>query len=123
MNLRSEYENDKLYISNSVLDNCLSALKHETMYYPSRIRQLIDDNPENVEALSELVGYYKSLYTMLSEQAMQQVAGNVKLDKAIVEYLFDMLRKESGGNKLELLKSEKDSLYVIYMVKIPLFVR
>lgn len=116
---RSEYENDKLYISNSVLDNCLSALKHETMYYPSRIRQLIDDNPENVEALSELVGYYKSLYTMLSEQAMQQVVGNVKLDKAIVEYLFDMLRKESGGNKLELLKSEKDSLYVIYMVKIP----
>lgn len=36
---RLRMDNDKLYISNSVLDNCLSSLKHETMYYPSRIRQ------------------------------------------------------------------------------------
>ena len=33
-----EYENERLHISNSILDNCLSTLKHETMYYPSRIR-------------------------------------------------------------------------------------
>ena len=38
-----EYENERLYISNSILDNCLSTLKHETMYYPSRIRQLVDE--------------------------------------------------------------------------------
>lgn len=27
-------ENSNFYISNNVLDNCLSTLKHETMYYP-----------------------------------------------------------------------------------------
>ena len=60
---RAEYENDKLHISNSVLDNCLSTLKHETMYYPSRIRQLIDSQPDDVDSLKELVDYYKSLYS------------------------------------------------------------
>lgn len=38
---RLEYENQKYYISNNVLDNCLSTLKHETMYYPNRISQLL----------------------------------------------------------------------------------
>lgn len=70
---RAEYENGKLHIANSVLDNCLSTLKHETMYYPSRIRQLIDSTPEDVTSLQELVDYYKAIYTMLSAQAMEQV--------------------------------------------------
>ena len=30
---RVEYENARLHVANAVLDNCLSALKHETMYY------------------------------------------------------------------------------------------
>lgn len=50
---RAEYENDKLHIANSVLDNCLSTLKHETMYYPSRIRQLIDTTPDDVTSLHD----------------------------------------------------------------------
>lgn len=37
---KNELENYKMHISNSVLENCLSTLKHETMYYPSRIKQL-----------------------------------------------------------------------------------
>ena len=45
---RVEIENDKLHVNNSVLDNCLSALKHETMYYPSRIRQLIENGHEDL---------------------------------------------------------------------------
>ncbi len=49
---RAEYENEKFHISNSVLDNCLSTLKHETMYYPSRISQLIDSTPDDVDFAS-----------------------------------------------------------------------
>ena len=88
---RTEYEGDKLYVANQVLDNCLSALKHETMYYPSRIRQLIETNPDDVESLRELIEYYKSVYTMLSTQAMEQAKGMVRLDYHLLELLFEIL--------------------------------
>lgn len=88
---RAEYENDKLHIANSVLDNCLSTLKHETMYYPSRIRQLIDTTPDDVTSLHELVDYYKSIYNMLSAQAMEQVESTVKCDHDLLNYLKTLL--------------------------------
>ena len=88
---RTEYEGDKLYVANQVLNNCLSALKHETMYYPSRIRQLIETNPDDVESLRELIEYYKSVYTMLSTQAMEQAKGMVRLDYHLLEFLFEIL--------------------------------
>ena len=88
---RAEYENDKLHIANSVLDNCLSTLKHETMYYPSRIRQLIDTTPDDVTSLHELVDYYKSIYNMLSAQAMEQVESTVKCDRDLLDYLKTLL--------------------------------
>ena len=93
---RAEYENGKLHIANSVLDNCLSTLKHETMYYPSRIRQLIDSTPEDVTTLQELVDYYKAIYTMLSAQAMEQVEGTVKCDADLLAYLRKLI---TGGVK------------------------
>ena len=93
---RAEYENGKLHIANSVLDNCLSTLKHETMYYPSRIRQLIDSTPEDVTSLQELVDYYKAIYMMLSAQAMEQVEGTVKCDADLLAYLRKLI---TGGVK------------------------
>ena len=93
---RAEYENGKLHIANSVLDNCLSTLKHETMYYPSRIRQLIDSTPEDVTSLQELVDYYEAIYTMLSAQAMEQVEGTVKCDADLLAYLRKLI---TGGVK------------------------
>ena len=113
---RVEYENGKLHIANSVLDNCLSTLKHETMYYPSRIRQVIDDNPEDVESLRELVDYYKSLYTMLSAQAMEQVEGNVKFDKSLNDYLLDMMKGKSRG-VVTTLSVKQNSPYAVYRVE------
>lgn len=117
---RAEYENGKLHVSNSVLDNCLSTLKHETMYYPSRIRQVIENNPSDVAGLMELVDYYKSLYTMLSTQAMQQVKDNVKYDSEMLYYLFEILKKE-GGQKghLSVEEQQKDDRYMVYRVLLP----
>ena len=92
---RAEYENAKLHISNSVLDNCLSTLKHETMYYPSRIRQLIDSQPDDISTLAELVDYYKSLYAMLSAQAMEQVESNVRYDSFLNHYLVELMKGDS----------------------------
>jgi len=113
---RVEYENGKLHIANSVLDNCLSTLKHETMYYPSRIRQVIDNNPEDVQSLRELVDYYKSLYTMLSAQAMEQVEVNVKFDKSLNEELLDMIKGKSRA-VVTTLSLKQNSPYAVYQVE------
>ncbi len=118
---RSEYENQRLHVSNNVLDNCLSALKHETMYYPSRISQLIDGTDDNLQAIQELLAYYKELYSILSAQAMRQIAeirpeaatvsiswvpgsegAAVRGDKVLIDYLFEILRKLSGEKQLQM---------------------
>ena len=137
---RAEYENEKLHISNSVLDNCLSTLKHETMYYPSRIRQLIDGTDDNITAISELVNYYKELYALLSEQSMRQVDAvkyeckpvpvsailpNVSSslttlgDKDMLTYLFELLRQQSGQKQLQVDVREKDAHYIVFRVAMP----
>jgi signal transduction histidine kinase len=69
---RSEYESNSLYVNNAVLDNCLSSLKHETMYYPSRICQLVDSGDTVLNDLKETVDYYRDLYSLLSRQATLQ---------------------------------------------------
>lgn len=118
---RAEYENANLHVSNAVLDNCLSALKHETMYYPSRIRQLIDSNPGDVDSLSELVDYYKSLYQILSAQAMEQVAGYVKYDQFLLSFLFCILldKKELDKEALQAVKVRPigDGIYQSFCVE------
>ena len=120
---RVEYENGKLHVANSVLDNCLSTLKHETMYYPSRIRQLIDDNPDDVTSLHELVDYYKSLYTMLSAQAMEQVEEYIRFDRHLVGYLFELLRKTSGAKAREMTAEwlPRDEHYDLCRATLPQF--
>lgn len=99
---RIEMENANLHICNNVLDNCLSTLKHETMYYPNRIRQLVDIDDR--EQLGEMIVYYKELYTILESQAMRQIE-NFRLnltkverfghqflgDKLQLDYLFELL--------------------------------
>lgn len=82
---RRLYEEERLHVQNQILDNCLSTIKHETMYYPGRIGQLIaqlegaptTDAPaaqagDRLQALAETVDYYKEVFTLLSAQADHQ---------------------------------------------------
>ena len=114
------FENDRLHVSNSVLDNCLSTLKHETMYYPSRIRQLIEASPDDVASLKELVDYYKSIYLMLSAQAMEQVETNLKCDAALKEDLFRLIPEtvkdlaKAHGIAITQVKPEIKSVHAAY---------
>ena len=139
-----EYENERLHISNSILDNCLSTLKHETMYYPSRIRQLVEtDTDSQLEAIDELAVYYKELYSLLSQQAMHQVRA-IKLmaksvdiatlvpenkfkqpltpippvagDPVMIAYLFDILYSENQNQPLRITAEEHQKQYVILHV-------
>lgn len=79
---RVRYEEDALYVQNQILDNCLSAIKHESMYYPNRIRQVLDRLKATEDAgerksmtsnLEELIVFYRSIYTLLFEQAKRQL--------------------------------------------------
>ena len=117
---RYEIDVARLHVSNQVLENCLSALKHETMYYPSRIRVLIDSDDTN--ALSDVVTYYRELYGILSLQAASQV-NNAKLairkldheilgDENLIDYMFEILKKLTSSKTLSIEYQPKNELYV-----------
>ena len=141
---KCQMENDQLHVANSVLDNCLSTLKHETMYYPSRIRTLVDSRDQQLQSISELADYYKELYTLLSAQAMKQVEsikleckpvrlkdvmtgngngdfGDITIlgDYTMLKLLFSILKKQGGGGKPMFNVSHKDDRYVVVKVEFP----
>lgn len=80
---RASWEDSLLHVQNMVLDNCLSTIKHETIYYPSKIKQLIGklrsgrlttiEEQETVNAITELIEYYKGVFTILSLCASRQL--------------------------------------------------
>ena len=124
---RAELEDNNLHVSNAVLDNCLSSLKHETMYYPSRITQLLD--ADDVASLSEVTDYYRELYGILSQQATRE-AEHTKLhlkplehqvlgDENLIRYLFEILRKQSGQKKLERTYTQKGDQYIEVRISMP----
>jgi hypothetical protein len=88
------------------------------MYYPSRIKQLIDGSDRNLEVISELAGYYKELYSLLSAQALRQVVGQIRLDPDLLDYLFEILQKKSGEKKIIPEVRDKGESYVV--IRIPL---
>ena len=96
-----QYEKDNMYVSNNILDNCLSTLKHETMYYPSRIKQLIDAPNKDMKIISELAHYYQTLYSVLSEQAARQIVKSTKIDYWLLEEVVNLLRKVCGQLEMQ----------------------
>lgn len=80
---RASWEDSLLHVQNMVLDNCLSTIKHETIYYPNKIKQLIGklrsgglteaEEQETVAAIGELIEYYKGIFTILSSCASRQL--------------------------------------------------
>ena len=124
---RALQEEAALHVSNAVLDNCLSTLKHETMYYPSRIRQLIESGDH--ESLPEVAAYYRELYGILGQQAMRQtehvrlhlkpLAHEVLGDPVLIDYLYEILRKQSGEKTLNASYQPKGEKYVVCTVSMP----
>ena len=80
---RASWEDSMLHVQNMVLDNCLSTIKHETIYYPNKIKQIIGrlnaqnlsekEEKEGVETMTELIEYYKGIFTILSSCASRQL--------------------------------------------------
>lgn len=127
---RVQLDNERYHVVNSVLDNCLSSLKHETMYYPARISQLVD--AADIESLSGVARYYRDLYGILSEQATRQ-ADQIKLhvrrmelygqevlgDETALHHLFGMVggaRSQEQGASNDIRAEVLDENYVAYTV-------
>ncbi len=72
---RNAFEQNRIYVQNQVLSNCLSTIKHESMYYPSRIETLARQMSDaDILRLDETVSYYRHIYEILCRQADDQVA-------------------------------------------------
>ena len=72
---RIRYEENRLHVSNLILDNCLSTLKHETVWYPNRIVQMVDG--AQVQEMEELVDYYREIFSILSQYALSQTTSQL----------------------------------------------
>ncbi len=82
---KAEREGNIVHVQNLVIDNTLSTIKHETMYYPNRIKQIVDkmanlddnrfeqEKEDYVNTMYELVNYYKEIFTILGDCAAKQI--------------------------------------------------
>ena len=109
---RIRYEENRLHVSNLILDNCLSTLKHETVWYPNRIVQMVTDiegtaaeerSAAQVQDMQELVEYYREMFGILSQYALSQTSGQMihrdlfKVQE-IADYAESFVRKTGGKN-------------------------
>ncbi|MBR3976344.1 MAG: DUF5113 domain-containing protein [Bacteroidaceae bacterium] len=93
---RIKYEESRLHVQNMVLDNCLSVIKHETIYYPSRISELAckcaadGSNSDAVASMRELMDYYNSIFGILSNCAKRELDDRCfSIKKTGLQHLFD----------------------------------
>ena len=79
---RIQREEADAHVQTLIIDNYLSVIKHETMYYPSRIQVLLKDLTSNesytddstkITEIYDLMQYYREVFTILSEQAASQL--------------------------------------------------
>lgn len=105
---RVKLEENRLHVQNMVLDNCLSTLKHETVYYPSRIRAVAEQAAVGnsagsaVNSMRELMDYYSSVFGILSNCAKRELDDRCfMLSKVELQALF-----ENAGRYAERLKKK-----------------
>ena len=93
-------ENERLHVNSSITDNQLSTVKHETMYYPSRILQLIESNihhPSDINPQSSdlinAIEYYNELCQMLSSKVLKQKPLNAGVLQELQSFLKFLIKR------------------------------
>ena len=124
---RIRLEENRLHVQNMVMDNSLSVIKHETVYYPSRVRELAqralkadDKRSESIAAMEELMNYYNSVFGILSNCAKRELdAISFHITEIPVERLFDTARRyvaryaKKSGVELSLVYEPTDACVTI----------
>ena len=109
--VRAQIEYDRIHVQNNIVSNQLSTIKHETMYYPTRIRQLLTQNDGSQQEVNDTVAYYSKLYTLLSRQMVggdsQQGHFSIKkidfsnlsvlANEELLHYLLLLLKRHNSG--------------------------
>lgn len=107
---------DRLYVINNILDNRLSTLKHETMFYPSRLKQILQARSGNAQmpekellaTLDEIASYYETMYTTLLSQTVQVAQAMSSFEPSVaMRYVLVLLKRANGGKSLK--RSETDA--------------
>lgn len=102
--VRKEFE--RIHLHNNIADNQLSTLKHETMFYPSRIQQQITMGAD-ISEIQGTVTYYRDLYAMLSTKALNNTTSAFSFPvKAIPIDSVRNIRQAEGGNVSILINEE-----------------
>ena len=114
-NDRLTFEHDRLHIANNIMSNSLSTIKHETMYYPSRIQQLLDNG--DIRQMREVAEFYSLIYHALSLQT-QHNSRNILPAKTIMAILKRQMAKIAGVRVSELVE-EVSGPYSTFHVVIP----
>ncbi len=124
---RLDYEASRLHVQNSTTDNCLSSLKHETMYYPARISLLAAEGETHLADMAELASYYERLFVALLGQALSLLrpvgyhVANINLagtgvsvwaDKVMVDYLLSIITKANDGQTPQ-VEAQAEAGYVV----------
>lgn len=107
---------DRLYVINNILDNRLSTLKHETMFYPSRLKQILQARSGNAQmsekellaTLDEIASYYETMYTTLLSQTVQVAQAMSSFEPSVaMRYVLVLLKRANGGKPPK--RSEMDA--------------
>lgn len=123
---RTRFEDNRLRVQNLILDNCLSTLKHETVYYPNRISHIVHELDSNnsdgsgnevlIQDMFELVTYYRDVFKILSQYAARQLDDSLfKRQRVDVKDLMadaaDYFKStaKKRGNSLSLIIGECDA--------------
>lgn len=113
------YENEALHISNNILANGLSTVKHETTYYPSRIAALVGK-----EEAKEMTQFYEEFYGTLTGQIISQKLSSgikietisvdnekVRVDRDLYDYMLSLIRKYLNKKTLD-ITAKRNGNYV-----------
>ncbi len=110
---RVQYELDRVHIQNRILDNCLSTIKHETMYYPARIQHMALGQDVDTGELRQLMNYYNDIYTILLEQAQRQIVSRIALDEGLLAELKRRIMSAIGNAPATVSTMERGNILEI----------
>lgn len=117
---RARHEENRLHVQNMVLDNCLSTIKHETVYYPNRIKQLVGKLEQNDEReqIKELVDYYQLVFSILVACASRQLEEvsfrhtTIEVDNLLEEASRYHAKLRKSNSSVPVLTMEKGNIYL-----------
>lgn len=113
------FEHDRLHVINNVMSNSFSAIKHETMYFPSRIMQLVREVQMNDPAtadysqIDEVARYYRAIYDALSEQAQYNCRQQLP-EATLRDIMLLCIGRLTGQRKADIKPSDTTAPFFVY---------